>query len=188
MVQGVKNGTSIHEDVGCIPGLTQWVKHPSCRIGRRCSSDLALLRLWSRPAAAALIQPLAWDLSYPRGAVTKRKTSRGFLSLEAKVPESARGSLGFAGTHHPAHRVGGPAPGGGGQPVVWTTLPNAPITPQLLLQSPRPALSSPSRLGCRASQLGPASSSFINTQLPTPPTTPLGLPFHTYRCLGQFPV
>ena len=26
VAQGVKNSTSIHEDAGCIPGLTQWVK------------------------------------------------------------------------------------------------------------------------------------------------------------------
>ena len=36
----------------------------NCGIGRRHNSDLALLRLWYRPAAAAPIQPLAWKRPY----------------------------------------------------------------------------------------------------------------------------
>ena len=48
VAQQVKNLTSIHEDAGWIPGLTQW----------------ALLWLWRRPEAVALIQPLAWELTY----------------------------------------------------------------------------------------------------------------------------
>ena len=36
----------------------------SCGVGRRCSSDLALLWLGRRPAAMALIRPLAWEPPY----------------------------------------------------------------------------------------------------------------------------
>ena len=45
--QWVKNPTSIHEDVGLIPGLTLWVKGPrmamSCGVDCRHGSDLELL-------------------------------------------------------------------------------------------------------------------------------------------------
>ena len=55
VAQEVKNPTSIHEDVGLIPGLIQRVK------------DLALPWLWCRHAVAAPIQPLAWELPYAAG-------------------------------------------------------------------------------------------------------------------------
>ena len=44
----------------------------SCSIGHRYGSDLALLWLWHSPAAAAPIQPLAWELPYATGAAIKR--------------------------------------------------------------------------------------------------------------------
>ena len=55
----VTNPTSIPEEAGLIPGLAQWVKGfsiaISCGVGGRYGSDLALLWLGGRLAAAAPI-------------------------------------------------------------------------------------------------------------------------------------
>ena len=55
--------------------MTLWVQYlaslsvaMSCGVGRRHSSDLALLWLWCRPAATAPIRPLAWEPPYATGA------------------------------------------------------------------------------------------------------------------------
>ena len=48
----------------------------SCGIGHRCGLDLALLWLWCRPAAVALILPLAWEFPYAMGAALKRQRKK----------------------------------------------------------------------------------------------------------------
>ena len=45
----------------------------SCVVGHRHGSDPAWLWLWCRLAAAALIQPLAWERPYVMGAALKKK-------------------------------------------------------------------------------------------------------------------
>ena len=44
----------------------------SCGVGLRHSSDHALLWLWYRLAAAAPIQPLAWEPPYALSAALKK--------------------------------------------------------------------------------------------------------------------
>ena len=51
-----------------------------CGAGHRCGLDPELLWLWCRPAAAALIQPLAWKLPYAAGAALKKK-KKGYLHV-----------------------------------------------------------------------------------------------------------
>ena len=58
----------------------------SCGIGRRRGSTLALLWLWCRPAAAAPVEPLAWELPCAAGMAlkSKKKKKAGELRLEEK--------------------------------------------------------------------------------------------------------
>ena len=76
--QQVKNQTSIHENAGLILAFLSGLKIQHChrlRCRSRIGSDLALLWLWRRPADAALIQPLAWELLHAASPV-KRKPSK----------------------------------------------------------------------------------------------------------------
>ena len=68
---GVLSQTNIHEDVSLILGLTLWAKDLALPW---CGSDPALLWLWYRLAAIALIRPLAWELPYAMRMALKKST------------------------------------------------------------------------------------------------------------------
>ena len=60
----------------------------SCGVGRRRSSDTALLWLWRRMVATAPIRPLAWELPYAEEAAlekAKRQKKGKKISFEIKV-------------------------------------------------------------------------------------------------------
>ena len=54
----------------------------SCGVGRRHGSDLALLWLWCRPVATALIRPLAWEPPYATIAALKSKKKKKLNSKQ----------------------------------------------------------------------------------------------------------
>ena len=55
-----------------------------CGVGLTCGSKLVLL--WRRLAAAAAIQPLAWELPYATGSILKRKKKKRYtLKLQLNI-------------------------------------------------------------------------------------------------------
>ena len=59
----------------------------SCGVGRRSGSDLALLWLWHRLAAIALIQHLAWESTYAADVALKKdkKKKKDLISSTIKL-------------------------------------------------------------------------------------------------------
>ena len=77
----------------------------SCGVGCRRSSDPALLWLWSRLAATALVRPLAWEPPYAAGAAQemakrqKKKKGNSKGVMISKIPyETEQGSVELLGT------------------------------------------------------------------------------------------
>ena len=88
----ITNPSSIHEDVGSIPGLTQWIKGSgvvvSCGVGCRHGSDPAWLWLWRRSAALAPVGPLAWKPPCATGVALKSKKQKNAVYGTALLEES----------------------------------------------------------------------------------------------------
>ena len=83
-----------------IPGLAQWVKDPMFPgIGHRRGLDLALL--WGKPAAAAPIQPLAWEPLYAMGVALKRPNKQTDQIVDFKYLQVNYNSLRLGKVHPP---------------------------------------------------------------------------------------
>ena len=81
MAQWLPNPTRNHEVSGSVPALAQWVDDP------------ALLWLWCRPVATALIGPLAWEPPYAAGAaqeIAKRPKKKKNLGSMVTSQSSRR--------------------------------------------------------------------------------------------------
>ena len=64
----------------------------SCGVGPRCGSDPELLWLWCRPAATAMIRPLAWEPPYVTSEALKDKKKK--KEKKKNKPESGKNFCG----------------------------------------------------------------------------------------------
>ena len=72
----------------------------SSGVGCRYGSDLPLLWLWRRPAAAALIRPLAWE--FPCAASVALKSKKKLIAHNAKIDLGGGAILDITVGHSPS--------------------------------------------------------------------------------------
>ena len=76
---GLRTSHNIAEDEGSVPGLAEGVKGPAWMQAVMSVTDVAWM--WCRRGCGmglrwALIQPLAWELSYAAGEAVQRKPAQ----------------------------------------------------------------------------------------------------------------
>ena len=71
----------------------------SCGIGCRRGSDLVVLWLWCKPAATALVQPLAWEPQYAAGAALKKTKKKKKKKEKEKIKKKKENKAG-CDIHH----------------------------------------------------------------------------------------
>ena len=75
----------------------------SCGVVHRCSSNPALLWLWCRLEATALIQPLAWEPPYATGTALKSQKPKAKKKKKKKIQLYKVNTFSRSGVQHRAH-------------------------------------------------------------------------------------
>ena len=84
------------QSLGSLSGLRIWCCHKLWhRTLCRCSLDPVLPWLWHGPAAAALMQPLAWELTYDEDVTVKIRGKKRAHSLKEKETKNLTFSLNY---------------------------------------------------------------------------------------------